>query len=89
MLLFSSNIANFLAHAARCVIFALGPKRLLYSTHFGEGHTKVQNVFVGYGTVLQIRSISGTDDVPPAGRLWNICAVVYEELGMQIHLVQV
>ena len=47
----------------------------------------MQNVLL-YDTVMQISSISGADDVPPARRLWNICAVVHEELGMQIHLVQ-
>ena len=50
---FVSNIENSLAHVARCVIFALKPKRFLHSTHFGGGHTRVQNVF-GYGTVMQI-----------------------------------
>ena len=77
---FFSNIANFLAHVARCAIFALKARRFLHSTRDGGRHTEVQNFFFGYGTVLQSRSISGADDVPPARRLWNICAVVYEEL---------
>ena len=50
---FVHNIANFLAHVARCAIFALGPERLLHSTHDGGGHTKVLNI-LGCDTVMQI-----------------------------------
>ena len=66
-LAFSSNIANFLAHVARCAIFALKARRFLHSTRDGGGHTEEQNILL-YDTVMQIWSISGADDVPPARR---------------------